>query len=84
MHVLCFTVQLLTCCTLRVCVCVLCLCLQPFKLPGGSLFTIPLDYTPDERAVERCKYWTAWKVRGVRGPSAALCFSRSAALACRN
>eukprot|EP00879_Flechtneria_rotunda_P009277 GHRR01009712.1.p1 GENE.GHRR01009712.1~~GHRR01009712.1.p1 ORF type:complete len:439 (+),score=125.12 GHRR01009712.1:755-2071(+) len=36
----------------------------PFRLPGGSLFSIPLDYRPDEAAVKRCKYWTAWKVWG--------------------
>jgi len=40
--------------------------LQPFRLPGGNgLFKIPLDYRPDDKAVERCKYWTAWKVRAL-------------------
>jgi hypothetical protein len=34
----------------------------PFRLPGGSLFKVPLDYRPDERAVERRKSITAWKV----------------------
>jgi len=35
----------------------------PFRLPGGNgLFKIPLDYRPDDAAVDRCKYWTAWKV----------------------
>jgi len=35
----------------------------PFRLPGGNgLFKIPLDFRPDDKAVERCKYWTAWKV----------------------
>ncbi|WIA39152.1 hypothetical protein OEZ86_005280 [Tetradesmus obliquus] len=34
----------------------------PFKLPGSSLFKIPLDYVPDEAAVKRRKYWTGWKV----------------------
>lgn len=35
----------------------------PFRLPGSRLFTIPLDYRPDETAVKRRKYWTSWKVR---------------------
>jgi hypothetical protein len=35
----------------------------PVRLPGSSLFTLPLDYRPDEEAVKRCKYWTGWKVR---------------------
>lgn len=40
--------------------------LQPFRLPGGNgLFKIPLDFRPDDKAVERCKYWTAWKVRAL-------------------
>lgn len=34
----------------------------PFRLPGSRLFTIPLDYRPDEAAVKRRKYWTSWKV----------------------
>jgi hypothetical protein len=33
------------------------------RLPGAALFTLPLDYRPDEEAVKRCKYWTGWKVR---------------------
>eukprot|EP00878_Enallax_costatus_P005649 GHUV01005923.1.p1 GENE.GHUV01005923.1~~GHUV01005923.1.p1 ORF type:complete len:571 (+),score=168.70 GHUV01005923.1:688-2400(+) len=34
----------------------------PFRLPGSKLFTIPLDYRPDEAAVKRRKFWTSWKV----------------------
>jgi hypothetical protein len=34
----------------------------PVRLPGANLFTLPLDYRPDEEAVKRCKYWTGWKV----------------------
>jgi hypothetical protein len=34
----------------------------PVRLPGAALFTLPLDYKPDEEAVKRCKYWTGWKV----------------------
>ncbi|KAF8068303.1 L-aspartate oxidase [Scenedesmus sp. PABB004] len=34
----------------------------PFRLPGGGLFTLPMDYRPSEAAVKRCKYWTSWKV----------------------
>lgn len=34
----------------------------PVRLPGASLFSLPLDYRPNEEAVKRCKYWTGWKV----------------------
>lgn len=37
----------------------------PFRLPGGRLFKVPLNYKPDEAAVKAAKQWMAWKVSGV-------------------
>jgi hypothetical protein len=43
----------------------------PFRLPGGELFKVPLDFRPDPRQVARAKRAAAWKVgrrRRARAP----------------
>ncbi|GBF91108.1 hypothetical protein Rsub_04777 [Raphidocelis subcapitata] len=34
----------------------------PFRLPGGGLFRVPLDFRPDPAKVDKAKRLTAWKV----------------------
>jgi hypothetical protein len=39
----------------------------PFRLPGGELFRVPLDFKPNPAKVARAKRQTAWKVGQGRG-----------------
>lgn len=49
----------------------------PFRLPGGELFKVPLDFRPDPAKVDKAKRVTAWKVRqlvsGLRRGILSLC-----------
>lgn len=46
--------------------------MQPFRLPGAVLFKVPVDYRPNERAVQWRKTMVAWKVSNPAKPGACL------------